>query len=80
MQPPSTDRLRLADYKSKELSGTTNPVADTQLLFRHASNQVPWGYEVLEGDVYVPSVGIGANDIDIRSGSESETFRILLFF
>lgn len=74
------DYIRSSDFESLELEGTTNAVADTSSQFRHGRGKVPSDWQVLEGQVYIPADGAGPNTIDVRSASESETFRIILFF
>lgn len=79
--PNVLDRyLRLADFKTKELTGTTSSSANTQALFTHNAKAVPIFWLPLEGAVYVPRYGLGPLQIDVRSTKTSEPFRILLFF
>jgi hypothetical protein len=77
------DYLRLKDFQTRELKGTTAGTADAQTLFRHtppSAPQAPTFWCVLEGDVYVPRNGAGPELIDVRSRRASEAFRLLLFY
>lgn len=77
----SLDRLlRLSDFRTKELTGTTNSSANTAQVFLHASKEVPAFWLPVEGCVYVPRQGLGPDTVDVRSTKTSETFRVLLFF
>jgi hypothetical protein len=72
--------IRRDDFYYMYLEGTTNSSADTEQNFIHNGKREPWAWFPLEGNVYVPKEGIGANDIDVRSSNTSENFRILLLF
>lgn len=72
--------IKLSDYEQVEVSGTTHGTADTQRLFRHGKNKVPAFWLSLEGDVYIPTNGLGADNVDVRSRLTSHTFRILLIY
>lgn len=72
--------IKLKDFKSVEVTGTTHGTADTQRLFRHGQNALPYAWFVLEGDVYIPRRGVGMNDVDVRSRLTSHEFRILFLF
>ena len=72
--------VRLIDFETKELVGTTHGSANTQRLFRHAFNILPAFVMVQEGNIYIPKEGTGPNEIDIRSSNTNEEFKILLFF
>jgi hypothetical protein len=76
--------LKLTDFKTREVTGTTNGSANTQSLFRHATPsdpQAPTGWMILEGrGIYIPINGAGAEVIDVRSTATSQPFRILVFY
>ena len=72
--------IKQKDFNSVELTGTTKAAPDTEGLFRHAKNQVPYMWIALEGRIYVPRNGAGPNNIDVRSAQASEPFRLVLFF
>jgi hypothetical protein len=63
-----------------EVSGTTHATANTASKYRHNKEQVPYMWIPLEGRIYVPRHGAGPNDIDVRSTTTSEPFRLVLFF
>jgi hypothetical protein len=72
--------LKAKDLNSVELTGTTNAAANTSSKFRHNKEQVPFMWNILEGNVYIPRHGASPNDIDVRSVNTSEQFRLLLIF
>lgn len=79
--PSSFDRLlKLSDFRTKELTGTTASSANAAGVFRHAAKEVPAFWLPVEGAVYVPRQGLGPDTVDIRSTKTSEPFRVLLFF
>lgn len=73
--------LKLTDFKTQEVTGTTHGTANTSRKFRHSGGgQVPSFWIVLEGNVYVARNGVGPQDMDVRSTNTNEQFRILAFF
>lgn len=72
--------IRPKDFKFIELSGTTDNTADTAKEFRHNQNEVPWKWEAVGGNIYVPLNGLGPNTVDVRSPAQDEEFKIRLYF
>jgi hypothetical protein len=66
------------NFNLEELTGTTDPIADTQLLLRHNLKEIPKLWFILEGDIYIPRYGISRTTIDVRSRFTSNEFRMLL--
>lgn len=73
-------KLRLEDFDSLVLEGTTNATGDTSSKFKHGRGAVPTMVMVLEGNVYLPKNGRGPNEVDVRSPNSSEAFTLLLLF
>ena len=63
-----------------ELTGFTDPVADTSKKFLHRRGQAPSLVLCQEGEVYIPRNGIGTNDIDVRSRLTSHAFKLILIY
>jgi hypothetical protein len=72
------ERIGKSNLNFKELSGTTDGVADTAQLLKHGMTPRPRCWLPVEGDVYVPKYGITNTTIDVRSRNASEDFVILL--
>jgi hypothetical protein len=68
--------VSLDNFKYREVTGTTHGTANTSLKFKHGFNAAPRLVFIVEGDVYIPFGGIGANDIDVRSTQTSQKFRL----
>jgi hypothetical protein len=72
--------IKQKDFRIVEVSGTTASSANTEAKFRHGKNEVPWLGVVAEGNAYIARNGIGPNELDVRSTSTSQDFKVLLFF
>lgn len=68
--------LNSANFLAREITGETDPVADTQRLFKHGMGVRPTVTLITIGDVYIAS--IDNNFIDIRSRLPSTNFSISL--
>jgi hypothetical protein len=72
--------IRLKDFQSLVVTGTTSATANTTSKFRHGANQVPAYWIVQEGDVFVPRNGADQNIIDVQSAKTSQPFKLLLIY
>ncbi len=68
--------LGVDNFQGRVLSGTTNAIADTSILYKHSLNPPPVGAIALIGDVYIAA--IGTTYIDIRSRFTAHPFSIYL--
>ncbi len=70
--------VNLDNMQYRVISGTTDPVANTQRLFRHGMDPRPWIglFQTQGGGCYVRN--IGNVDIDIRSTVAGSDFTIIL--
>lgn len=67
--------LNLDNLNHRFITGTTDPVANTQRLFKHGMTPRPSIAWTVEGNAYVKQ--ISNTDVDVRSNQASQNFKLI---
>lgn len=68
--------LSVDNFKHTFVTGTTSSSANTEKLFAHGFTEPPSIILVVEGNAYIQPNSISATEVDVRSASTSQSFKL----
>ncbi len=68
--------ISVDNFKGTFIEGTTDGTANTEKLFAHGYTEIPLLALVVEGNAYVQVGSLSSSEVDVRSNSTSQKFKL----